>query len=456
MSAPATKGPSIQCRKRPRCSIFVRTAAAMFMCASDGSAFRCVTHLPRRTVRASTASTSSVGAAPPGWGAGDDWSLLSAASFSRPSSSDLSFPELPGLECAIDDPECLDDAYMGDLVASMAAGPATDVPLYDGLYSGTARPSAGDVEAAEVALLVRCNDVPAWADPLPPPPSEEEARAFDQLATVDADDVHGGCATTPFFESAVAALFAAHAAWIPRRGAAGAGNVRALRPREVAAWMERSLHAKVRVFDPRVQLTISRYATYGTGYLTQPQFRRIYVAAVQRGAAAAVRQDGNTRRAQAQDVFRDFHNHGIMSPVQRRWKDLEEEWERIRPHRENAVTMRDAATIVDECEILDWDTTETGKAISAAIWGDDAPKKKKSTTYAPRAQDTRDEESTLGGTPVSPRRIPAYFPTPTASHSALRLFPPRPLETGRRGGTGPLPDVGRGQSPSLGALGTPR
>jgi len=330
-------------------------------------------------------STSSVGAAPPGWGAGDDWSLLSAASFSRPASSDVSFPELPGLECEIDDPECRDDVDMGDLVASMAAGPATDVPLYDGLYSAAARPSAGDVEAAEVALLVRCNDVPAWADPLPPPPSEEEATAFDQLATVDADDVHGGCATTPFFERAVAALFAAHAELIPRRGAAGADdNVRALRPREVAAWMERSLHEKVRVFDPRVRRTIARHATYGTGYLTQPQFRRIYVAAVQRGAA----------KAEAQDVFRDFHNHGIMSPVQRRYKNLEEEWERIRPNRENATTMRDSATIVDECEILDWDTTETGKAISAAIWGEGAPKKKKSTTHA-----TRDEESTLGGTP---------------------------------------------------------
>jgi len=46
-------------------------------------------------------STSSVGAAPPGWGAGDDWSFLSAASFSRPASSDASFPELPGLECYV-------------------------------------------------------------------------------------------------------------------------------------------------------------------------------------------------------------------------------------------------------------------------------------------------------------------------------------------------------------------
>jgi len=164
----------------------------------------------------------------------------------------------------------------------------------------------------------------------------------------------------------VAALFAAHAAWIPRRGVArvGAPHVRALRPKEVAAWMERSLHEQVRVFDPRVRRTISRHTTYGTGYLTQPQFRRIYVAAVQRGAVAAVQQERHTWRAQAPDVFRDFYNHGIISPIQRRWKDLEEEWEGIRPHRENAMTMTDSAPIIDKCEILDWGTTETGKAMS--------------------------------------------------------------------------------------------
>jgi len=230
--------------------------------------------------------------------------------------------------------------------------------------------------------------VPEWADPVPPKPSETERRAFDQLATVDVDDWGGGFAPTPFFEDAIAAIFAAHVERIPRKGpvpAAGVAegedltHVMALRPKGVASWMEQSLGENVKAFDTRVKLIISKYGTYGTGYLTQGQFRKVYVAAVKKCADAAIKQFGNAKKAVAVDVFRDFENHGIMSPVERRWQDLEDEWERVRPNKKEGSDVRDSMAMIDECEILDWGQTETGKAVELAIWGDGTDKKGKRT-----------------------------------------------------------------------------
>lgn len=124
-------------------------------------------------------------------------------------------------------------------------------------------------------------------------------------------------------------------------------------------------------------MTISKYGTYGTGYLTEKDFQGLYLSIVTDDLgnpkrvkpishySAAIKRN-KLELPTLDSVWRDIRNHGLMSPVESERAHLEEE---IRAEYGAADKAEAQArgklheSLLDECEILDYQDSFGAKSI---------------------------------------------------------------------------------------------
>ena len=259
-------------------------------------------------------------------------------------------------------------------------------PLYDTAKSFeayTKTVSFIDEAGFEISMLVRCNETP---DAL----LIKEGRALEPLtdikrfdlsqlitpiepsssynntatATINPTKSPTEYKTTPFFDETVSKIFHLYAQ--PKKISPTLERA-VLDSGGVSTWMSVCLGESVGKHDKRITAVISRYGTYGTGYLESYQFHQLYLDAVLAGVAAQQRKNHLNKRKihfkgvvkfdqpDLSSVWRDFKAHGILTPVEEEYRKKEEEIEaRIGHKQDDSKNAQNANMLIDECEILDW------------------------------------------------------------------------------------------------------
>lgn len=169
---------------------------------------------------------------------------------------------------------------------------------------------------------------------------------------------------TDFFKKAVSNLFYTHAV-----KSINGDNMKVLDSKATATWLETCLNEKVVSHDKQVLSLISKYGDYGTGYLTESNFYQLYIDALKVSLIESFSGINKT----AQNLWRDFYNHGIFSPSHEMHraleKDMEEQINAIKDRNKMGSSSMSSSSssnlfmdnkyyhdleFVDECEILDW------------------------------------------------------------------------------------------------------
>ena len=116
--------------------------------------------------------------------------------------------------------------------------------------------------------------------------------------------------------------------------------------------------------DLRVNKVVSTHGAYGKGYLTLEEFQSLYLKAVvgtisssKKPATMWQQLRHKNHQKSIQSVWRDLRNHGILSPAENQRKHkLEEINSKLGRDSELSITVdQDADTLLDECEIIDFD-----------------------------------------------------------------------------------------------------
>eukprot|EP00538_Stauroneis_constricta_P004388 CAMPEP_0119571278 /NCGR_PEP_ID=MMETSP1352-20130426/44035_1 /TAXON_ID=265584 /ORGANISM="Stauroneis constricta, Strain CCMP1120" /LENGTH=820 /DNA_ID=CAMNT_0007620957 /DNA_START=178 /DNA_END=2639 /DNA_ORIENTATION=- len=239
-----------------------------------------------------------------------------------------------------------------------------DPPLYDtGFEKHVQSRSFVDDMGKQIAMLVRCNESPESM-------LVEEGRALAPLTDDDLNDVtqlvecvSGRCQPTDFLVSAVSTMFHKHSTLDD------ATQAHVLTRTGVASWMEEALasenEGKVSSHDKRVIAAISKYGTYGSGHLLEHEFLQLYSETLLGGRelkATSMESAHNHhlrfRSKEIAAVFRDIRGHGIKTPVETERSMAES---RLRQQYGAATAMEShersnrLESMMDECEILDWD-----------------------------------------------------------------------------------------------------
>ena len=114
--------------------------------------------------------------------------------------------------------------------------------------------------------------------------------------------------------------------------------------------------------EKRVLQTISNFGRYGSGRLIQADLEDLYLSTivgdpqkVDTGRVSPMRHL-ELRKPFLDAVWRDIRNHGILSPVEAERQKLINE---IQPSETtNDHHQVSSTTLMDECEIVDWDFSE--------------------------------------------------------------------------------------------------
>jgi hypothetical protein len=300
------------------------------------------------------------------WTDADDWSKLSSANHLLDGSDvydqDLVENAARELERTVKGGAVSpDDEWVSSMVDHIHDAFLTleeDTPLYDTSFDEPQMiEELGDM-SNEIAMLIRCNEHPQELliseGRALPPLSEHEKKNVYQLVSINGESVQA----TKFLKESVSIIFRHHAVkdeddstYLDRNG--------------VAKWMSQALkteEARVSAHDARVLRTISDFSSYGSGKLSESNFQDLYLTAVAgpkiEHRKASWKRHLELRQPHVDAVWRDLRNHGILSPVEQERKVLAEN---LRGSRSTAIVPT-AETIMDECEILNWDYSELKKA----------------------------------------------------------------------------------------------
>jgi len=122
----------------------------------------------------------------------------------------------------------------------------------------------------------------------------------------------------------------------------------------LSAWLSVCFNEHVGKYNKDILFLISKYGTYGSGYLIKNEFHQLYLEALQR-ALNESRLDQVSKTASA--LWNDFYSHGIISPSEAMHCSLEtammEKMSQIIDEKNGQHSFHDL-DIMDECEILDW------------------------------------------------------------------------------------------------------
>lgn len=212
-----------------------------------------------------------------------------------------------------------------------------------------------DIISNEIALLVRCDQQPAdlliSEGRALPPLTDAERNDVSQLVNVEGESYP--YQATQFLRESVSKIFQEHASVDPLDGAL------CLDRSGVACWMTKSLkteEGRVSAHDSRVLKTISEFSSYGSGRLLEADFENMYLQTIvgkKTNDRVSWQRHLALRQPYVDAVWRDFRNHGLLSPI-------EQERNRLK---EALIVKRTTEfsrhpTMMDECEILDWDFSE--------------------------------------------------------------------------------------------------
>lgn len=340
-----------------------------------------------------------------GWGVADDWSSLSSenavpdtdAIFDSDLAADAAREiEVQNAESARhydrSDPkneedskfihETVDFIHHNGAVYEPAAG---DPALYDTASSFESYAHSVhflDKAGEEIGLLVRCNKRPEEL-------LIQEGRALAPLTTEERDSVDqlvkevkgasaGTYEPTDFLVRSVSTLFHEHSV-------TAESDETFLDAAGVASWMTKSLGSDesghVGAHDKRVMAVISRYGTYGTGQILESELLTLYLdtitsALVERQAMEgrkvalagkkvlpAWKKELKLSQPTIENVWRDFRNHGIISPVEEqhaaKQEEINQEYGILTLSENQRASVSDHNTLMDECEILGWSDDST-------------------------------------------------------------------------------------------------
>jgi hypothetical protein len=324
---------------------------------------------PKATTHAPL-SSSSLRVTQDPWSISDDWSTLSSEYPENTdfdpntlSNQDLAFNTARELEAAGTATLSEEDLWISDVVDEIHNYYATldDPPLYDTAIDKNkevTKTESIDDMGDEIAMLIRCNERPE--DML-----IAEGRALPPLTDAEKNDVSqlvvltepSNCDATDFLRASVSKMFQQHATPDKTDG------VLSLDRAGVAKWMTQSLRSErpVSAHEKCVLQTISDFSSYGSGRLVEEDLQSLYlttiVGDISKVGAATISpaRHFQLRKPFIDAVWRDIRNHYIISPVEQERKQLAEEI-----HAKNGVTAASSVgesvdTIMDECEILDWD-----------------------------------------------------------------------------------------------------
>jgi len=328
------------------------------------------------------------------WGIGDDWTALSNAENTNrnfdpldPASYFCNFEQMnedseANATFSTDEQfltETIDFIHQIDGIQSESEYVP---PLYDTAKSFdtyTKNIAYMDEAGKEISMLVRCNESP---DTLLIeegrailPLSDEQRFEVSQLlksksvSNMEKDSnsaIEDKYESTSFFDESVSSIFHTHAI---QKQISSVETRAVLDSAGISAWMTACLDEIVGKHDKRVNAVIARYGTYGTGYLESFQFHQLYLDAVFAGIAKETRRTNqfggvnsplnrlNLEQPDLSSVWRDFKAHGIETLIEREHRLKGEEIEAsIGMHIEQTRTNM----IMDECEILDWDSNSKG------------------------------------------------------------------------------------------------
>ena len=214
-----------------------------------------------------------------------------------------------------------------------------------------------DEMGREISLLVRCNESPdnllvSMGRKLTELTEDEK---YDGLQLLDQSSMTPKA--TPFFQSAVQAMFHMHASLNSKES-----DELVLIPSGIASWMSKSLGDEVGKHDKRITIVLAKYSTHGSGVLSMGQFEQLYLDAVSLSAETEAKRkrvtltrpgrkvlEGPTMKS----VWRDLENHGFQPPIVMEWNTSQKEIEQ-----EYGMNMENSGAtnnnIMDECEILEW------------------------------------------------------------------------------------------------------
>jgi ferredoxin len=265
-----------------------------------------------------------------------------------------------------------------------------------------------DEMGREISMLVRCNEVPEELlieeGRALPPLTEEQRDDVSQLVTYNEDD--SSVQVSEFFRNAIAVMFREHAITNDE-------DKTIMKAAGVASWMSKSLGSHVSAHDKRVLSLMTRFAEYGTGYLTADNFDQVYLAAVRAaldGSNVKVsRNTGLKGQPTIESIWIDIRNHNILSPVEaeREIKMLEI---RKLTGELNALDtpFQLNSQVMDECEILE-DGQSYATSTFQTSWSDVKKKELSSHELVEKAADGKtplylrdgefifiDEESCIG------------------------------------------------------------
>jgi len=228
--------------------------------------------------------------------------------------------------------------------------------------------SGNDLEdmSSEIAMLVRCNENPddllisegrAYA-----PLTEQEKNDVFQLVQIKDDKL----VATEFFRDAVAKIFHQHAVADVMDG------VLSLDRRGVSRWMTQALTSEdhgrqVSPHDRRVLQALSDHGSYGSGRLLEEDFQNLYLKTIvgtHPDKKVSWKRHLALRQTFVDAVWRDLRNHGILSPAELERQELLAKAARGPATLSAASTMMQE-TLMDECQILDWDYSDSSSASSS-------------------------------------------------------------------------------------------
>jgi ferredoxin len=318
------------------------------------------------------------------WNPEDDWSQLSIENKSIDSSKIYNIDQVTNAamqmvnkDHAVSEQMSEEELYISEAVDQIHGAIIDHLSPYlydtDDKIEGVKLETFLDEMGREIALLVRCNERPenllVSSGKAIPNLSHEEK--YDPLQLIQASDSMSensvnsvkGFIPTSFFVKSIKSIFSEHA--IEDRTKHTSKEEQVLDRNAVASWFSKSTGEKVVPYDRKVSEIISKYGYYGSGYLTENQFLKLYMEAATLELPSASNHLRNPEKERKLDgsyislIWRDLEKHGIQPP-----KAEEREMKQnaindvINFSKDKLIVPPYHGNFVDECEILEWKEDE--------------------------------------------------------------------------------------------------
>lgn len=312
------------------------------------------------------------------WNPEDDWSQLSIENKSIDSSKIYNIDQVTNAasqmvnkDHAVLEQMSEEELYISEAVDQIHEAIIDPFSPYDtdDKIGGVKLETFLDEMGREIALLVRCNERPenllvSTGKAIPNLSHEEK---YDPLQLIQASNSISessvrGFIPTPFFVKSIKSIFSEHA--IEDRTKHTSKEKQVLDRNAVASWFSKSTGEKVGPYDRKVSEIISKHGHYGSGYLTENQFLKLYMDAATLEFPYASNNLRSPQKERNLDgsyislVWRDLERHGIQPPNVEEREKKQNAINTINLSQDELIVPSHNGNFVDECEILEWKEDE--------------------------------------------------------------------------------------------------